>query len=245
METLRQTTKLTRISDITDSKFIRKEGMEPSYVLTKFGEKISRAKIVGTVVEKFMSEDGNYSSVTIDDDTDGIRVKAFKEDADFFEKVNVGENVFLIGKVREYNGENYIIPEIIRKASNNYEAYHKLKVLKELVQKKKIYERVQKNKDKFADFEELKKFMIKKYGYAEKEIDGMIETLGEKEKKKEHDHKPMLMELIEKLDKGKGIEIKRLLEESKIDENSFKEAVGELLSDGIWYEPKPGVVKKV
>jgi len=118
-------------------------------------------------------------------------------------------------------------------------------VLKELVQKKKIYERVQKNKDKFADFEELKKFMIKKYGYAEKEIDGMIETLGEKEKKKEHDHKPMLMELIEKLDKGKGIEIKRLLEESKIDENSFKEAVGELLSDGIWYEPKPGVVKKV
>ena len=55
----------------------------------------------------------------------------------------------------------------------------------------------------------------------------------------------MLMELLEKLEKGKGVEIKKLLEMSKIDENSFKEALDELLSDGIWYEPKPGVVKGV
>ena len=245
METLRQTTKVSRISDIIDGNFVRKEGMEPSYVLTKLGEKVSRAKMVGTIINKFISEDGNYSSVTVDDDTDAIRVKAFKEDADFFEKFNVGDNVLLIGKVREYNGENYIIPEIMKKSETNYENYHKLKVLKQLLEKKKINDIVQKQKDKFADFEELKKYLVKKHKFDEKDIDSVLENIGEKEQRKEKDYKPMLMELIDKLDKGEGVEIRKLLEESKLNENNFQEAVNELVTDGIWFEPKPGVVKKV
>ena len=183
METLRQTAKVSRISDIIDGNFVRKEGMEPSYVLTKLGEKISRAKIVGAIINKFMSEDGNYSSATIDDDTDAIRVKAFKEDADFFDKFNVGDNVLLIGKVREYNGENYIIPEIMKKSETNYENYHKLKVLKQLLKKKKINDIVQKQKDKFADFEELKKYLVKKHKFDEKDIDSVLENISEKEEK--------------------------------------------------------------
>jgi len=151
----------------------------------------------------------------------------------------------LIGKVREYNGENYIIPEILKKSEINYENYHKLKVLKKLLEKKKINDIIQKQKDKFADFEELKKYVIKKYNFDEKDVDSVLENLGEKERKKERDYKPMLMELIDKLDKGKGIEIRKLLEESKLNENNFQEAVNELVTDGLWYEPKPGVVKKV
>jgi len=245
METLRQTAKVAKISDIVNGTFIRKEGMEPSYVLTNLGEKISRAKIVGTIIEKFMSEDGNYSSITIDDDNDSLRVKAFKEDADFFAKFNIGDSVLLIGKVREYNGENYVIPEIMKRITNDYESYHKLKVLKRLLEKRKIHDMVQKQKDKFADFEELKKYLIKKHEFDEKDIEGVLESFRGKERKKERDYKPMLLELIDKLDKGKGIEIIKLLEESKIKENVFQEAVNELVTDGICYEPKPGVVKKV
>jgi len=245
METLRQTAKVAKISDIVNGTFIRKEGMEPSYVLTNLGEKISRTKIVGTIIEKFMSEDGNYSSITIDDDNDSLRVKAFKEDADFFAKFNIGDSVLLIGKVREYNGENYVIPEIMKRITNDYESYHKLKVLKRLLEKRKIHDMVQKQKDKFADFEELKKYLIKKHEFDEKDIEGVLESFRGKEQKKERDYKPMLLELIDKLDKGKGIEIIKLLEESKIKENVFQEAVNELVTDGICYEPKPGVVKKV
>ena len=245
METLRQTTKVARISDIVNGNFVKKEGMEPSYILTNLGEKISRTKIVATLVDKFMSEDGNYSSITVDDDTDVIRVKAFKEDADFFDKFSIGDNILLIGKVREYNEENYIIPEIMRKIRNNYENYHKLKILKGLVEKKKINEIAQNQKDKFADFEELKKYMMKKYNFDEKDIEGVLENIGGKEEKKEKDYKPMLMELIDKLDGGKGVEIRKLLKDSKLNENDFQEAVNELVTDGLWYEPKPGVVKKV
>ena len=64
------------------------------------------------------------------------------------------------------------------------------------------------------------------------------------EEKKE-DYKPFVLETLEKLDKGEGIEFKVLLKESKLPENVFEEAVNELLSDGTCYEPSPGVMKKV
>jgi len=245
METLRQTTKIAKISDITEGNFVRKEGMEPSYVLTKLGEKISRAKIVGVVVNKFMSEDGGYSSVTIDDDGDAIRVKAFQENSDFFDDFNVGDNVMLIGKVKDYNDEKYIIPEIMKKVGNDYESYHRLNALKGVIGKKKINDIIEKQKDKFADLEELKKYMVKKHKLDEKDIEGAIENLGEKKEKKEKDYKPMILGLIDKLDHGDGIGFKVLLEKSKLEESAFQEATSELLSEGICYEPKAGVIKKV
>jgi len=245
METLRQTTKVARIFDLVKGEYVRKEGMEPSYILTNLGEKISRTKIVGTIVDKFMSDDGNYSSITIDDDTDAIRAKAFKEDADFFEEFDIGDHVMLIGKVREYNDENYIIPEILKRVDHNYTNYHKLKILKGLTKEKKINELVKEKWDKFADLDELKKYMKKKHGIKEEEIEGILESLGDKEEKKEKDYKPMLLELIDKLDEGKGVTFKNLLKESDLEDDIFQEAVNELLAEGICYEPKPGVIKRV
>jgi len=133
----------------------------------------------------------------------------------------------------------------MRIVTNDYEGYHKLKVLKQLSGKKKINEIVQKQKDKFADFEELKKYLIKKHGFDEKDVESVLENLGEKQKKKEIDYKPLLLELIEKLDKGKGVKFKKLLEESGIQESIFQEAMNELLVEGICYEPRPMVIKKV
>jgi len=108
METLRQTTSRARISDIVNSNFVRKEGFEPSYVLTDSGQRISRVYLIGTIVDKFMNENGNYSSITIDDDSDSIRIKAFREQVNIFDNFNVGDLVMVIGKVRNYAEENYI-----------------------------------------------------------------------------------------------------------------------------------------
>ncbi len=245
METLRQTTKVARISDIVNGTFVKKEGMEPSYVLTSLGERIARTKIVGTIVDKFMSDDGNYSSVTIDDDTDAIRTKAFQEDSDFFDDFNIGDHVMLIGKVREYNDENYIIPEVLKRAGNDYESYHKLKVLKRITEKKKINEMVKKSQDKFSDLQELKKYMVKKHGFNEEDIESVLENLGDKVKEKEKDYKPLLLELIKDMDKGEGVTFKELLKESGMEDSLFQETANELLTEGICYEPKPGVIKKV
>ena len=74
----RETAKKVRISDITQGEWVKKEGMEPSYIVTPWGENVSRARILGTVVAKFVAEDDNFASLTIDDSTDTIRAKTFK-----------------------------------------------------------------------------------------------------------------------------------------------------------------------
>lgn len=245
MENLRQTTVKARISDVVNSKFIKKEGLEPSYILTELGQRISRANLVGTIVDKFMSEDGNYSSITLDDDSDSIRIKAFKEDSNIFANFEIGDLIMVIGKVREYAGENYIIPEIVKKiADPNYESLHRLETLKQLLKQKKDLENIKKDKDKFANLEELKTYVKKEYGIDEDTADAVIESLSTEGEIKE-DYKPLLLETLEKLDKGEGVEFKKLLEESKLPENVFEEVVNELLSEGICYEPSPGVMKKV
>jgi len=128
----RVTAKKVRISDITSGKWVKKEGMEPSFIVTNYGENISRARILCTIVSKFASEDGNFGSITIDDGTDTIRVKTFKT-VKPLASLNVGDLVDVIGKVREYNGEIYIIPEIIRNVDDpNIETLRLLEIKKNL-----------------------------------------------------------------------------------------------------------------
>jgi hypothetical protein len=246
METLRQTTIRARISDVVNGRFVRKEGLEPSYVLTELGQRISRAHLLGTIVDKFTSENGNYSTITIDDDSDSIRVKAFGEDVGMFDNFQVGDLVMVVGKVREYADENYIIPEIVKRVADpNFESLHKLEVLKQLLKHKKTLEIVKKEMDKFSDTEKLKKHLKKEYGVAPDIIETILETLKTEEETKEKDYKPLVLETLDRLDEGEGVEFKKLLEESKLSESVFEEVINELLTEGVCFEPKPGVIKRV
>jgi len=245
MSKLRQTAIRARISDITTGKFVRKEGLEPSYVLSELGQRISRAKLLGTVVDKFMSEDGNYSTITIDDDSDSIRIKAFRENVNLLKDIELGDLVMIIGKVREYAGENYIIPDIVKKVANpNYECLHKLEILKELLKQRKVFDTIKKEKERFGDPEELKKYVEKEYRIKAEKVDSILELFSLEEETKEVDYKPLVLETLEKLDKGDGVEFKKLLEETKLPDNVFEEVINDLLSSGICYEPKPGMLKK-
>jgi len=125
----RMTAIKVKISDLMSGEWVKKEGMEPSFVVTKNGEKVSRARIMATVVSKFISEDGNFGSITLDDGTDTIRAKCFK-DLKVLQTVETGNLVDIIGKVREYNEEIYILPEIIKKVEDpNMELLRKLEIM--------------------------------------------------------------------------------------------------------------------
>jgi RPA family protein len=246
MEIRRQTAMRVRISDLVNSKFVHKEGLEPSYILTDLGQRIFRVKLVGTVVDKFMSEDGNYSSITLNDDTNSIRIKAFKDDVNVFNNIELGDHALIIGKAKEYAEENYIIPEIVRKIQDpNYETLHKLEVLKTVLTQKKVLDIINKEKGKFSDLDELKKYLSKEYNIEDHISEGIIETFMQADQIKEKDYKPLILETIGKLDKGEGIEILKLIKESKVPENIFNEVITELLTDGVCYEPSPGVIKIV
>ena len=126
----RQTAKKVRATDVVNGSFVKKEGFEPSFVTTKRGEDVSRARILGTVVDTYKSEDGNFASITIDDGSDTLRVKAFKE-TEVVDNLKVGDVVDFVGKIREYNGEIYMIVEIAKIVDDpNFELLRRLELLK-------------------------------------------------------------------------------------------------------------------
>lgn len=236
----RSPAKKVRISDLLNGKYFygSKEEMKPSYVITPFGEKISRVNLIGTVIDKYVSEDGNYSSVTIDDGTEAIRIKSFEGFP--FENFDLGDMVRIIGKLKEYNTELYISHEIIEKIKDvNFEVLSKIEILRLLMKQKKIVDDI-KSLSNQMDETELKSYAKHTYSIDEDTLSVIIES-----KKKEIDYKPAILEVIEKLEEGKGVAIRKLFEVLNLPENVIERTLDELITEGSVYEPSIGFLKKV
>lgn len=106
----RQVAYKVRVSDILNSSFAKDEFSAGHIKLN--GINVSRINIIGTLVYK--SEEQNYSSSVIDDASGKISLKTFGN-SNIFAKIDVGDFVLVIGKVREFNNEKYVMPEILRK----------------------------------------------------------------------------------------------------------------------------------
>jgi hypothetical protein len=77
----------------------------------------------------------------------------------------------------------------------------------------------------------------------EERLENILEVLALSDKKIEKDYKPLIIEKIKELDKGKGVELAKLTEELDIPIEALSDAINELLEDGICYEPYPGLIK--
>ena len=109
----RQVAYKVNISDLLDG-VITKDDVSAGFIKLN-GLNVSRTNIIATVVYK--SDDSSYASVLIDDGTGKISLRSF-ENKDIFSKIDVGDAVLVIGKIREFNNEKYIIPEILKKINN-------------------------------------------------------------------------------------------------------------------------------
>ncbi|MBI5073040.1 hypothetical protein HZA99_04440 [Candidatus Woesearchaeota archaeon] len=120
----RQTAYITSIAALTSGSFIKPEAqMQPSYVKTKSGKHVSRVHLIGVVVA--LSDLGN-SEVTVDDGSGKILARSF-ENTQFFHGVQLGDILRIIGKVRSFNEQVYLIPEIMKKITDKkFITLHKL-----------------------------------------------------------------------------------------------------------------------
>jgi RPA family protein len=218
------TAKKVKISEIVNGRWEKKEGMVPSFVVTSSGEEVSRARIMGTVVSVFVAEDGNFASLTIDDSTETIRAKTFKttKPVDSFE---VGNMVDLIGKVREYNSEIYIIPEIVTKVDDpNLELLRKLEINK---------------KPKGESKPEVRPGKANDVKTKEKKVE-------KEEKPKKDDRGELKREILKFIESSNdGVEYGKIIENVKAKEAEIESVVNEILAEGICYEPTPGKIKKI
>jgi RPA family protein len=98
-------------------------------------KKIIRVNVIGNIVDKYnMEGERKYLSLTLDDGSGQIRLKAFGDDVDKFKEVNQGDTVIVIGVLRSFNNETYIAPEIIKDQNPKYLLVRKLELEKERVQ---------------------------------------------------------------------------------------------------------------
>lgn len=127
MYTKRHTAKKVFIKQLLGKKVVTENNATSIEVDEKL---VYRVNIIGTIVQKYVAK--NFIFLTIDDSTESIRIKAFNEEKALFENLEVGDDILLVGRLREYNDELYISPEIASKiTSPNLWMLRKLEIIKE------------------------------------------------------------------------------------------------------------------
>jgi len=90
-------------------------------------KKINRVNIVANIIEKYLSEgEKKYLSFTLDDASGQIQARVFGDDIERFKNIEQGNTVLVIGLLRWFNNETYILPEIIKILDSRYLLVRKL-----------------------------------------------------------------------------------------------------------------------
>lgn len=132
----RETAYKLRIGDLLRGKqiFEQSENMNPRLQFVEIGNKIVvRVNIVGNIIDKFESEgERRFASITLDDGSGQIRARLFGEDIAKFNSITQGDTLVIIGLLRSFNQELYILPEVMRKIDPKYLLVRKLEIEKEI-----------------------------------------------------------------------------------------------------------------
>jgi RPA family protein len=248
MEVKRLTAKKASVGEIANGKFIRKSGFESSYALTNLGRRLSRVRVLGLIVDKFISADEKYATITLDDSTETIRCKSFVN-VKIFDGFGSGDLVDVFGKLREYNGEIYIMPEILEKIDPNFETLRILELESIFREQREKIKKIKELQKQTSDLNEVKTavkdFMRLEDAEGILEAQEMIETVIEEKVVTATETKNKVLKIIEVLDKGEGADYQEILIKSGLSENDVDFVIQDLLESGICYEPRPGRIKKL
>lgn len=219
------------IADLINNEFIEQQGeFESNYILIKY-KKVSRVNIVANVVFVYTTQDSSYISITLDDSSCNIRVKSWREDTSILKDITVGSIVNLIGKVRKYNNEVYILPEFVKILDNpNWELVRKLELIKEYGKPKIIT--VVSNEEPVTNVNENVQII-------EETIESVppIKSLVESKQK--------VFEAIKKLDFENGARMDDIISSSGLDNKETEEIIRKLLEEGEIYQPRPNYLKLI
>ncbi|MBI2075957.1 MAG: hypothetical protein HYT72_01775 [Candidatus Aenigmarchaeota archaeon] len=247
MERKRITTMKTRIKPIAGGRYVAAQGFTPGYVITSTGMRLSRVRILATIVDKFLSESGKFASITLDDGTETIRAKAFNA-VSIFNDVASGSVIDVIGKIKEYEGEIYLIPEVVKKVGDpNWEILRELELRaidNEWDDKRKTVFEYQKQT---ADLAELKRVMKERFAILPQDVESICQSQ-DAEEPQEEPHKTtkdVILNLINRIDSGEGCDYSELIEKSGLSEDLIDSAVNDLLEEGVCFEPRPGKIKRL
>jgi RPA family protein len=247
----------SRIIDIVKGKYIiPKSKTTLNYLETSFKQKLTKTRILGTVVTKYISNNTNkaFAIFNIDDSTETISCRLWNN-LELINDIELGDIVDVMGLIREYNGDIYIVPDFIKKIEDhNLETLRRLEIIKYL---KDLGYNTSTSTSKFTKTQKSEDMQKTENIQKTEKIPKSVKTSVKTEKiqtkeqvvqnpieKKPNTKDPLLLresiiKQIKELDKGNGADIEDVIE---ID-NSAEEMLNELLNEGTGFEPKMGKVK--
>ena len=239
---LRQVAVKILIKGIFQAEYVQEKDEDKSnYLLTSKSEKIYRVNLIAIVVDK--EKIGSITNLLVDDGTSEMIVRSFEENK-HVEELDIGDAVLVIGKIRIYNKEKYLAPEIIKKTSPDW---LKIRFL-ELQSNKNdqiiddemynLVEKVKKNDVK----------VIKKVEVVIQDEINKVNKISEEVKFGEDEDLSLsllpaekIIKLIKELDKGEGVLIEEIIEKSDLEKT--EQLLEIMIKKGDIFQNNPGKIK--
>ena len=248
------------LSDLKERQIEKAEGQTD---FISVGEKqVSRVNIIASVVDKYLAE--NYGSLTLDDGSAQLRLKAFGDFLSRIKDIESGDIILTIARIREYNNEIYMFPEIVKKVTAKHALLRRLELILENGRRDpgergagRAWQGAQGTEHGARSEEQNWEFNPKTGERIQKgpqgnsqgkngSADAQVQAQQENSFLPSAELKERVKLQIAKLDEGEGVEL--ALIEQKIGGNSkeaISEIIEELLGEGEAYEPRPGEVKLI
>ena len=222
----RQTAYRIRIGDLLNGNIVF-DGERFSSLEVK-SRKISRVNLVCNVVDKYSNPEKNFNSLTVDDGTGQIRLKAFSDSAVLLNGLDIGDTTKVIGWIRHYNDELYVAPEIAIRVDPKWAYVRRLELTKEYGEFKEEFE------PKFSSENQAQE-QGEEIITREKVLD-TINTNQETPKALIH------KKIKENPD---GIDVEKLILDLQLPVDDINKTVKDLIAEGEVYEPRPGFLRSL
>ena len=197
------------------------------YVEVK-GKEIYRINLIANVIDKFESNQKQYINITLDDGTGNIRVKAFADSIHLLQNIHLGDSVILVGVIRFYNDELYVMPEIIKAVDPKWLVARKLELeaeYGELYSNARAYETIEE-----PGLESVSSESLKNPEEAKQEMEKIIENVAyEKIEVPKTGLREKIIEMIKLNETEGGIDIDKLIMSMKEPVENINKEVTELL----------------
>jgi len=211
----------------TAYKFWLKEIMEAESFVSETGslmfkvqgKDVIRVNILANVIHKYVSENGNYVFVTLDDGSGQLRLKVWNQDTQILSKTEVGDLLLVIGRIGINNNEIFVRPEAVRKIDNpDWELVRKLELTKN-----------------YGKPEGEKKTISEEEPIVEEVVITQSPSISLREK---------VISAIE-VSGSEGIEEDKIISEVSAPAEDVRKVIDELLSEGEIFQPKKGFLKLI
>lgn len=241
----RQTAFRVSIGMISSSDKIHFDENQRFRFLDVNGKEVYRINLIANVIDKFESSQKQYVNITLDDGTGNVRVKAFADSIHLLQNINLGDSVLMVGVLRFYNDELYIMPEIVKTIDPKWLLARKLELEEEygaLYANTRGYETLNESTSTEPVQEELRQNFGKSAQESEnvQEKEEVVVEKIDSGKLNEPSLRDKIVEMIKEKESEGGLDIEKLIMAMKDPVDMINKEITVLLEEGSIYEPKPG-----